>query len=67
MVLRKAHRIAVVRLARDASTLPRRRFIAREKISAPMMVRSRQTGSAAGPERMTFLRIVIPLQLIVGA
>jgi hypothetical protein len=29
MVLRKAHRIAVVRLARDAPTHPPRRFIAR--------------------------------------
>jgi hypothetical protein len=38
MVLRKAHRIAVVRLARDASTLPPRRFIAREGIFTPLMV-----------------------------
>jgi hypothetical protein len=30
-------------------------------------VRSRQTGSTAGLERDDFLRIVIPLQLIVGA
>jgi hypothetical protein len=67
MVLRKAHRIAVVRLARDASTHPPSRFIAREKISAPMMVRSRQTGSRPAWSGMTFLRIVVPLQLIVGA
>ena len=39
MVLRKAHRIAVVRLARDAATLPPRRFIARERIFTPLMVR----------------------------
>ena len=39
MVLRKAHRIAVVRLARDASTLPPRRFIARERIFTPLTVR----------------------------
>ena len=54
MVLRKAHRIAVVRLARDASTHPPSRIITREKISAPMMVRSRQTGSTAGLERDDF-------------
>jgi hypothetical protein len=51
MVLRKAHRIAVVRLARDASTLPPDRFIARERILAPLMVRSRQRGGAAGLAR----------------
>jgi hypothetical protein len=54
MVLRKAHRIAVVRLARDASTHPPSRFIARERIFASMMVRSRQTGSTAGLERDDF-------------
>ena len=48
MVLRKAHRIAVVRLARDASTHPPSRFIGRQRIFAPMMMRSRQTGSTAG-------------------
>ncbi len=44
MVLRKAHRIAVARVARDAPTRPPSRFIARERIFAPMMARSRQTG-----------------------
>ena len=48
MVLRKAHRIAVVRLARDASTHPPSRFIGRQRIFAPMMMWSRQTGSTAG-------------------
>jgi len=56
MVLRKAHRIAVVRLARDASTHPPSRFVARERIFAPLMVRSRQIGSTAGHSRKRLAR-----------
>jgi hypothetical protein len=66
MVLRKTHRIAVVRLARHAATLPPRRFIARERIFAPMMMRSRQTGSAAGLAQFPVILNHLPSSRVVA-